>query len=121
MPLLHAYHITAQKRYWSSTHLSAQIKTSIILPTRVGTIDIDNAVDQVGKKRWCKIVSMKVSVSSVYTVDIFSYSWIGSRFQVGLTLAFGLSMLDFNSGTGFGILMKKYTQVLQCFFDKTRI
>ena len=38
---------------------------------------------------------------------ILHYSWIGSRCQVGLMLAFGLSIFDFNSESRFGILTKK--------------
>ena len=49
------------------------------------------------------------------------YSWIGYRWELGLTLAFGLSMSDFNSESIFGILTKNYTQVFQCFLGKTRI
>ena len=41
--------------------------------------------------------------------------------ELGLTLAFELSMSSFNSEFRFGILMKDHTQVFQCLFGKTRI
>ena len=49
------------------------------------------------------------------------YSWIGPRRELGLTLAFGLSVSDFNSESRFGILTKNYTRDFRWIFDQTRI
>ena len=49
------------------------------------------------------------------------YSWIGPRRELGLTLAFGLSVSDFNSESRFGILTKNYTKDFRWIFEKSRI
>ena len=47
------------------------------------------------------------------------YSWIDHRLEVGPTLAFLLSLSGFKSNTGFGFLVKNYTQQVG-FFERLK-
>ena len=54
-------------------------------------------------------------------LTLILYSWISYQWELGLTLAFGMSMSDFISESRFGILTKNYTYDFHWICGKTRI